>query len=254
MSIIPLVTGFLVFARIGALMMIMPGFSAKGVPSMARLGAALPLSVVLYPSVSGTRIPLTVPALLGCTVTEVMLGLAMGMVVSMCYGAMSMAADIMASKMGFSIGGMLNPLSHTSESPLGLLCTWLATAVFFVTDTHLKAISAVAASFSVLPPGAIVHPMRLGGVLVEVATSVCMLSVQLAGPIVAFVMMVNVAMMMLGRMAPNLQLFFSIGTTVTVVAGVALLTAAMPSLLGVYAHGLEDIPKWIAALVEVSGG
>ena len=55
--------------------------------------------------------------------------------------------------------------------------------------------------------------------------------VQLAGPLILFVSMVNLGLALLGRMAPNLNLFFGIGHTLTVVAGVVLVSQTFPTLL-----------------------
>ena len=82
-----------------------------------------------------------------------------------------------------------------------------------------------------------------------------MLGVRLAGPLVFFAMMVNLALMVLGRMAPGLQLFFSIGTSFTVIAGIVLLGAALPAMLQVEATTLQG--AWGPVhriIVEMGGG
>jgi flagellar biosynthetic protein FliR len=254
MNFEPLVVGFLIFARLGGLLMTLPGISAAAVPPPARLAAALPLTFVLFPAAEGVVAPPTLGLLLGAVVVEALLGAAMGTVAALVYGSLTMAAEVIGLKMGLNIGGMLDPLSHAQQSSLGTLIGWLGTGIFCASNLHLRCIVALGDSLHALPPGAATHPARIGLVLIEVVNAVMVTALQLAGPIVVFVFIVNLAMLVLGRMAPNLQVFFAVGTSLTVVAGLGLLTAALPVLLGIYSRGLSAIPDGIAAVVRMAGG
>lgn len=251
----PLLAGFLVFARIAALLMALPSTGSRAVPAMARMAAALPLAAVLYPTVEGADLPVTIPELLVATVTEVGMGVSVGFIVGMVTGALALANEVIGMKIGLSIGGMLDPMTGSQSNPLGLLAQTLATGMFFGLDLHLACIRAIADSLVIAPPGMITQPLAAGGVLLSVATSVMALGVQLAGPVVAFAFLVNLALMLLGRMAPGLQLFFSIGTTFTIVAGLMVLAAALPTMLMVERDALAGLWQPIAALITaVSGG
>lgn len=254
MNLQPLVLGFLVFARLAGLLMTLPGVSAAAVPAPARLAAALPLTIVLFPAAGSVELPPTLGLLIAAVAVEVLLGAAMGTVATMMYGALTMASEVISLKVGLNIGAMLDPLTHTQQSPLALLIGWLATGVFCATNMHLRCIAALADSLRVLPPGEVAHPARMGLVLVEIVNTVTITSMQLAGPIVVFVFLINLSLLVLGRMAPNLQLFFAVGTSLTVVSGLGLLSAALPVLLSIYSRSLAEIPAWMAAVVRVAGG
>lgn len=254
MSLTLLVAGFLVFARLAGLLMTLPGLSAASVPAWSRLAAALPLTVVLLPAAGAPEVPDAVGTLVASVLTEAFIGVAMGLGVSTVYGALTMAGDLIGTKMGLNVGAMLDPLTHSSQGPLASLASWLATGVFFVSDIHLRCIRTLAISLHTLPPAEVLHPLRAGAVLTEAVAAVALVSLQLAGPIVAFLFLVNLALMVLGRMAPNLQLFFGIGVTLTVTAGLGLLSVSLPALLAVYAHTLDAAPTWMARILEVVGG
>lgn len=255
MSLDPFLVGFLVFARVAGLLMTLPGMSAKSIPATARLALAFPLTVVLYPAVGAVPTPATVVDLVATVGTEAIIGIAMGMSVSLLFGAMGMAGDLIGTSIGLNVGAMLDPLSGAQQGAIGTLAGCLGTATFLVTGTHLRCIVALGDSLRTLPPGAAASPFAAGGVLLQAATTVAATSAQLAGPVLALVLLVNLAMLVIGRMAPNLQLFFAIGTSLTVVAGMAVLVAALPSLIGVYAHSLADAPRWMqAVLAAVAGG
>jgi flagellar biosynthesis protein FliR len=249
-----LVAGFLIFARIGGLFMTLPGLSAEAVPAWSRLAAALPLTVVLLPAVDAPEVPGAVGALVASVITEAFVGAAMGLGVAMVYGAFTAAADLIGTKMGLNVGSMLDPLTHSTQGPLAAMASWLATGVFFATDIHLQCIRTLATSLHILPPGGALHPLRAGAVLTEAVAAVGLVSLQLAGPIVAFLFLVNLALMVLGRMAPNLQLFFGIGVSLTVTAGLVLLAVSLPALLSVYAQTLATAPGWMLQVLEVVRG
>jgi flagellar biosynthetic protein FliR len=247
-----LVAAFLVFSRLGGLLMAMPGFTAGTLPSIARLGAALPLTLVLLPGAGQPAIPGSVPALAGAVIMEAGIGLAMGMCVSMVFGAFTMAAEIMGAKMGINLASLLDPMTGSTQGGLGVLASWLGVGVFFATDTHASCIVALGESLQAVPPGTFEHPLRAGAVLFEVATAVTASAVQLAGPVIAVVMVVNLAIMLLGRMAPNLQLFYAIGPGVTLVVGFVVLGAALPSLMAIHAEELGGAPGWMRAVLAVT--
>ena len=251
----PLLAGFLIFSRVAALLMALPATGSKAVPPMARMAAALPLAAVLYPTVVGAKLPSTIPDLLVASVAEVGVGVAVGFVVGMVSGALSLASEVIGMKIGLSLGGMLDPMSGTHGSPLGVLAQVLATGMFFGLDLHLACIKAIGESLTIAPPGMITQPLAVGGVLLSVATSVMSLGVQLAGPVIAFALLVNLALMLLGRMAPGLQLFFSISTSVTVFTGIVVLAVALPTMIAVERGALAGLWTPVHALfVAVSGG
>ncbi len=255
LSLEPLLLGFLVFARLGGLLMALPLTGSGAVPPLARLAAALPLAAVLYPTVEGATVPVTIPDLLVTTALEVGVGVAMGFIVGMVTGALSMASEVIGMKIGLSMGGMLDPVSGTMGSPLGTIAQLLASGIFFGLDLHLACIRAVGESLQTVPPGAILTPLAGAEVLVDVAARVLVLGVRLAGPVVAFALLVNLALMVLGRMAPGLQVFYSIGMSFTIFAGLVVLAAALPAMMMMERDALAGLLVPIRAMLQaVAGG
>jgi flagellar biosynthetic protein FliR len=246
----PLLAGFLVFSRVAALLMALPATGMGSVPPMARMAGALPLAAVLYPTVQGAKLPATIPELFVSGLTEVGLGVAMGFIVGLVVGAMSMASEVIGMKLGLSMASMLDPITNTHTNPLGLIAQVLGTGLFFGLDLHLACIRALGDSLHVVPPGMILAPLAAGGVLLDVATTVLELGVRLAGPVVAFAFLVNLSLLILGRMAPGLQVFFSIGTSFTVIVGIVVLGAALPTMMLVEKDALAALAQPIAALLE----
>lgn len=249
-----LVGGFLVFVRVAALIMTLPGVAGGAMPSMARLGLALPLAVTLYPTVDLSMLPDTLGAILGAVVLEALLGVAMGTGVTVLHGALAAGAEVAGMKMGLNMGMMLDPLSMAQQGALGTLAGWLATAVFLGADLHLACLQALAASFGEVRPGGVADLGLLGPGLLDLVQAATIASFQLVGPVVEFLLLVNLGLLVLGRMASNLQIFFGVGTSLTVVVGLGILGLALPAVLSVYARSLAQAPDWILRIAGLVAG
>ncbi len=254
LDLTPFLVGILVFARVGAMFMALPITGNAGVPRTTRLAVALPLTTVLVPTAAGAVLPRTIPELVTAVAGEVVLGVAMGFVLALLSGAVSMAAEIISNKIGLTMAVMLDPMSGAQGSTLGALAQLLATGVFFALDLHLACVRALGESLMALPPGRIVDPLAAGTVLFEVSEVVVALGVQLAGPLVFFSLILNLGLMVLGKMAPGLQLFFSVGMSFTILAGIVLLGAALPAMLHVEAVTLQGAWEPIRRIVQEMGG
>jgi flagellar biosynthetic protein FliR len=254
LDLTPLTVGFLVFSRMAAMLMALPVTGNAGVPRTVRMGVALPLAAVLYPTAAGAHVPNTVPELLACSLGEVALGVAMGFAVSLFIGAVSMASELISNMIGLTMGQMLDPMTGGQGSTLGALAQVLATGLFFGLDMHLGCVRALGASITTVPPGLVLDPLAAGPVLFDVASRVIALGAQLAGPMIFFTLVVNLSLMVLSRMAPGLQLFFSIGPLVTIGLGLLVLGLTLPVMLQVEARALEGVWAPVARIVEVMGG
>ncbi len=242
----------LVFARLGGLLMTLPGFSSAVVPVLARLGAAVPLTLLLLPVSAGVVAPPTLSALAAGIGGEVLLGIAMGSVVAVMFGSLGTAADLLSTQGGMHIGTMLDPLTHAQPGAVGVLATWLGTGVFLGAGLHLECLAALADSFEVLPPGTMTHPLSAGEIFLPAAGHAIYTGVTLAGPVTIFVFLVNLGLSILGRMAPGLQLFFAVGPSFTVVASLVLFAIALPSLLSAWMNVLPEAIASILALAELA--
>jgi flagellar biosynthesis protein FliR len=150
------------------------------------------------------------------------------------FHVLATAFEIVAAQAGLTIGQLLDPVSGQSSMVLSGLATWIATAVFLGADVHLGCIRAVAESFATAPPGHVAGLAAAGQGLVALAEICFEGAVQLAGPLTVFVFAVHLGQSLLGRMAPNIQLFWAIGPVLSVGIGLFVLAAVMPSLISTW--------------------
>jgi flagellar biosynthesis protein FliR len=134
---------------------------------------------------------------------------------------------------------------------LGTLGSLLGGVVFLGSGLHLRAIEVLAGSFQVVHPGDIEGVLLGGPVVLDAIAATLLLGVQLSGPCVALVWMVNCFVAVLSRLAPNMNVFFSVGMVMTNVAGILLFGVALPFMLLVHQSALTEVTTWMVRLLSL---
>ena len=249
---IPAVTlAFLVFTRVAALLMTLPLVGGGAVPALARMALALPLTVVMLPAAGSPSLDLSLSGVVGALIMEILLGAAMGFCAQLAFHVLAMAFEIIGAQAGLTIGAIIDPIAGQQNAVLATFATWIATAVFLGADVHLGCIRAVAQSFATAPPGHVAGLAAAGQGLVSLAEVCFEGAVQLAGPLTVFVFAVNLGQSLLGRMAPNIQLFWAIGPVLSVGIGLFVLAAVMPSLISTW---FALMPQALAVMNALPAG
>lgn len=230
-----LVTAVLVFGRLGGLLLALPVVSARGVPKHVAVLGGVAITATLAPVVPPASAPESLGLLLMGMAGEIVLGVLMGSAVAVIFAAFGLASEVMEQEIGARIPLGLDPFMFAQQGGLGTLASWLASLMFLGAGLHLDALRILGDSFYRLPPGTISEPLAGGQLLVEAVGWSLVLGARLAAPVLALVWLVNVFVAVLVKLAPNMNVFFSIGMVMTNVTGMALFALALPYLL--LAHG-----------------
>ena len=250
MSIAVLVTFGLVFSRLSALLYSMPVFSSKGVPKHVAVLLALAVTMLISPTVPLSQGEFSIPFLLAAVAGEVALGMLLGLVLSAVFAGLSFACEVMAMQIGLAMATMFNPLQETTTGALGVLCSWLAGLVFLGLGLHLHTIEIVAESFASIPPGSLGMPVQGAPYIID-AVGMCIgLGVRLAAPILALVWLVNVFVAALAKLAPRMNVFFSVGLTINSVGGIALLAFSLPWIMAGHTAEMLQALRVVERMLE----
>ena len=202
--------GGLIFARVGALLMTIPGIGESYVPPRIRLSLALVISLALAPVVVGylPPLPATMGGVAGWVIREVATGLMIGALLRMMLSALATAGEIVSLQTTLAFAQTANPLQAQPGSTLAAFLTLLGVTLIFATDTHHLFIAGLAGSYEVIPP---VSPLLLNdfaAMAVRTVGDSFLLGVQLAAPVLVFSMIFNLASGLVGRVMPQFQIFF----------------------------------------------
>jgi len=242
-------TTLLVFARLGGLMFTMPVISMAGVPKHVAVLLSMILSILVVPHVQWTQPDLTLGLLALSMAGEIFVGILMGAVVGAIFGAISMAADIMSMQMGFAMAMLFNPLQKSQQGAIAGLAAWCAGLVFLGSGLHLICIGVLVDSFQVVPPGE-VHSLVAGSqILMDAVAESISLALRLSGPVLILVWLVNVFVAVLVKLAPKMNIYFSVGMILVNVAGLVLFAVALPFILTIHEDALLDATSKMALVV-----
>ncbi|GAD58109.1 flagellar type III secretion system protein FliR [Brevundimonas sp. BAL450] len=203
--------GGLIFARVGAMLMTIPGVGEAYVPPRIRLSMALVISIALAPVVVGylPPLPATMGGVAGWVIREVATGLMIGALLRMMLSALATAGEIVSLQTTLAFAQTANPFQAQPGSTLAAFLTLLGVTLIFATDTHHLFIAGLAGSYEVIPP---VSPLLLNdfaAMAVRTVGDSFLLGVQLAAPVLVFSMIFNLASGLVGRVMPQFQIFFA---------------------------------------------
>jgi flagellar biosynthetic protein FliR len=229
--------------RILGLLAAAPLFGNTSVPVSIKVSLGVLLAMIMAPAIPA--LPATDPMSwtgLLILLQELLIGLAMGFAMRLVFAAIEFAGEVGSSTMGFSFASFFDPNTHGRSSAISQFLALVATMAFLAVNAHLALLQALAESFVTLPISG--TPLSLGAPLelVRWGGRIFSAGLQLAMPIVAALLITNIALGVLTRAAPQLNIF-GIGFPITLGVGFLVLSLALPYLgtpmLNLFNQGIE---------------
>ena len=239
----------LVFARIGAIVLLIPGIGESYVPPRIRLSFALLVTLALTPVVSEAMpdLPATVSGIAGWLIREIIVGLMIGSVLRLFLSALGVAGEIVSLQTTLSFAQTANPLQAQPGTTLAAFLTLLGVVLVFATNLHHLFIAAMVGSYDVIrPTGPLIYQDATELILRTVADSFA-LGVQLSAPVLVFALIFNLATGLVGRVMPQFQIFFA-ATPLNVLLGLSVFALSLGVL------GMVFIDRYRAVASFFSGG
>ena len=239
----------LAVGRTAGFVLVAPPFNTRSVPLQARvvlaIGLALPLSIWTAP----TAPALASPALLGWMVVQVLVGVALGFFVTVAVAAIQAVGDIIDVVGGFSLSLAMDPLLLVQTSVMGRLHQLLAITLMFATDGHLLVLHGLTRSMQLMPQPDLSWETAVRAITAAVV-NLMLAALQIAGPVIAAMLIADVALGLLTRAAPALNAF-SLGFPLKILLTMLLAGLVIAQLPAALTGLLEDAA---GAMVRLSGG
>jgi flagellar biosynthetic protein FliR len=227
---------FLVFSRVGAMVMLLPAIGDAGVPARVRLGLALAISFAMVPVVAHFYphdVPSSAIGLGVLLIQELVAGILIGGMSRLIMSALSVAGQLIATQTGLAYTQTIDPTFGEQGAIVGTFFSMLGVVLIFATNLHHLAIGAIVGSFTILPPGAPLPTQDMAQEAINLTAGAFAIGLQLAAPFVVFGFAVNAAIGLLARLMPQMQVFF-IAMPINLLAGFFLLMLLMGSLMTVF--------------------
>ena len=217
---------FVLFCRIGGCLMLAPGFSNTQIPTQVRLFVALAVTLTLTPLLL-ERVPSAAlgddPILtLRTIVVESLVGGMIGLLARLFYFALEALAVGAASMLGFSSPSGFQIEGDEPMAPLATLISFAAIALLFAANLHWELLRGLVASYDVVPVGADFNARLALKQIADVLGELFRLALRIASPYVIYALVVNLALALVNRLTPQIQVFF-VATPFVAAGGLLLL-------------------------------
>ncbi|HWA59885.1 MAG TPA: flagellar biosynthetic protein FliR, partial [Caulobacteraceae bacterium] len=191
----------LVFARVGAMVMTIPGLGEQPAPAQVRLGFALLVAMVVGPVAAPALGPLpdTGGGLFGAVIKEVLIGLMIGAILRMFLGSLATAGEIMSIQTSLSFAQTVNPAQAQQGSSLASFLSLTGVVLIMTTDLHHMFIAAIARSYTLFPVFKPLPVHDATNLAIQTFSGSFALAVQLSAPILVFSLVFNIATGLVGR-------------------------------------------------------
>jgi len=244
----------LVILRFAGLFAFTPVLANRGVPRRFRLMIGVMIGVAVYPALpAGAQIApdVDVWGLLPLVAGEFLLGLIMGLIAALPILLLDLAGYFMGHQMGLSLSRIFNPESNSDTDTLGQVLMLLATGVFLSLGGLEVTLESLIRTFGRVPAGGIGAGQVPIDVIVGGLASGVELAIRVSSPVTGIIFLLMVALGLISKTLPQLNVM-SIGFTMKILAGLALLMLAVGSIQQASGDRIEqslrDVSRWASSL------
>jgi flagellar biosynthetic protein FliR len=218
------------FMRIGAMFASAPIFSARSVPVRIRILLAFFIAWILVPVIPEPPVvDLISGEALIISISQILIGLAMGFILQMVFSAFVIAGYSIATAMGLGFASMIDPQNGVQVPVISQAFLIMATLVFLALNGHLIFIEVLASSFNSMPIGAVSVSKESLWQLVTWGGDMFAGGMLIALPAVAALLLVNLAFGVTSRAAPQLNIF-AVGFPIMIMIGLAFNILTLPTI------------------------
>lgn len=198
-----LIAAVLVMVRLSGLMVFAPVFSSAAIAPRIKAGFVIAMTVLIAPAVAavpGARASLDMKSLLG----ELGVGLVFGLSLTLLNEALMFAGALLGMEFSFSLVNLMDPNSKVETPVLGQMLGWLGVLVIIGSGLDRSLLAALVRSFCAVPVGRAVIQAKTGGALVAMASGIFVAGLQLAAPVIAAALAVEITIALVARLSPQL--------------------------------------------------
>lgn len=230
-----------VFTRVGAVLMVVPGIGDRTVPVRVRLLLALLVALT-----GGMTIFPLVPVLPGHPVElarviggEAIIGLAIGLLVRLAFMGLHLAGTVISFQTSLAYARSFDPTQGQQGSVIGAFLAIIGVTMVFVTNLHHMMIIAAVDSYKLFPMGAAIPVADLTTYAVSTVSKAFVIGIQLSAPFIVYGLTFYLAIGVLAKLIPQVQIFF-VAMPANILAGFVILSLLLSSLMMWFIEYYED--------------
>lgn len=247
----------LVFARVSGIFTFNPIFSRSNVPTRIKVGMTLALTVLMLWNMGGTTgyVPASVIDFVFCLLKEALFGLVLGFITNLILTVIRYAGELMDTQIGFGMAKAMDPSTGVTMSIFGNFYIYLFTLYFFIIGGHLSYIKLFAYSYDILPIGFDIGAgtVNLSYVIVCYLGTVLTLAVKFALPIIVSQIITEMAVGVMMKAVPTIQVFV-VNIQLKIVVGYLVLLACAGPMSDLLENLMDILFENLYRAVDLIGG
>jgi flagellar biosynthetic protein FliR len=231
---------FLVLARIGPLFVVAPLFSSKMIPVRARGVAAVALSLGMSPlALKDATVPTDGLSIAGLVGKEALVGFAFAFTIAVLFAAVSIAGSFLDTLVGFSYGGLVDPVNGNQSSVLSQLYTLVGLMVFIAIGGDTWMIQGLAKTYDLVGLTEMPAIGTMVGGVQHTFASIFVSAVQIAAPVLIALVITDAGFGVVSRVMPQLNVF-AVGFPAKILVGFLIVAASLPFVAGWIGNQLQQ--------------
>jgi flagellar biosynthesis protein FliR len=241
-----------ILSRVLPIIFLAPVTGHQSVPVTVKLALGFFLALVLTPLLgkSAPVFDVDTAALVLTALREIGVGLLIGFASSLVFIGVRFAGDLVATEMGLSMATMFDPESGTSNPILAQFFALLAMLVFLLINGHHFIIESIVLSYHAVPIGQFELSGALAQGLVRMTGMVFVTAVKFAAPVIVTQLLTNVALAVLSRVMPQMNIFV-VSMPLKIGVGLLVIVASAPLMLMVLRESLLAFENSLVELMRM---
>jgi flagellar biosynthetic protein FliR len=245
----------MVLIRISVVLYLFPVFSSTMIPATVKAGFALAMALVLTPivPVDTGRFPDSVPALGMLMVSELFIGLVLGLSVRIFLVAVEIAGQVIGAQMGFAIINVLDPQTGTQMSIIGQIGNLVVLVIFLMLNGHHALISGLVESFSRVDIGMISLQQGFFSQMMGLMAEMFAIAIKMGAPAIVALLFTSAAFGITAKFAPQMNILIA-AFPVKIAVGLTFFGISLFAVELLTRAYLEELPGLISSLLIWLGG
>jgi flagellar biosynthetic protein FliR len=234
----------LVFTRLGAIIMLIPGLGETFVPPRIRLALAFSLALMLLPVLAPSipALPSTVSGVAGAVFKEIAIGLLIGSIIRMFMSSLAAAGEVMSIQSTLAFAQTANPTQAQPSASISTFLGLMGVLLVMTTDLHHMFIAALVKSYTLFPFTKPLPVADAGALAIQTVSRSFALGIQLAAPIIVFSLVFNIAVGLVGRVMPQFQIFM-VTSPLMVLLGLSIFALSIGTIGMVWLDHYRDLVR-----------
>lgn len=241
----------LVFVRVAAIIFFTPILGSGNTPNPTKIGLAFCVALIIFPLVDASLVepPKGIFSFAVLVSSEVLIGMIIGFSVRLLMAAVQIAGTTIGFQMGFGIVNVIDPVTSLNVSVIAQFQNIVAFLIFLSINAHHIILNSIASSFQIIPPLGLELSSNIMTIYMNMVREIFIIAVKIAGPLIATLLFSSVALGMIARTVPQMNVFI-VGFPLQIGLGLLMIGLTLPLFSMVVRNIVSLIEKNIYLLLR----